>query len=398
MRRSLGTTVIVAAVVLGVGGRTGGELAPGSRPSASNSAAPAIATPATTTPTPATTWSPRVFTVVSSGDILLHERLWNQAKRDASGGRMDFAPQFADVAPLFQHADLALCHLETPLAPVGGPYKGYPVFSSPPQIVKAIVTAGFDMCGTASNHSFDQGSAGIKRTLDDLDAAGIPHTGSARSAAEARQPLVLTVATPSGPVKVGIIAFTYGFNGIGYPQGHTWAANLIDVPAIVRAARACRAAGAEVVIAKLHWGTEYTSQPNAFQHKIARRLAASGQIDLIDGDHTHSVQPIEKVGSMWVIYSHGNLIAAHREPTTIKSEGVISRWTFTEGSDHRFTITKVEVAPTLITDRFPVRVLDISRDLASGQWQGTTGARLREAQRRTLATINSMGAHATLIR
>ena len=345
-------------------------------------------------PSPA---APRTITVVSSGDILLHERLWNQAARDARGGGLDFTPMFADVAPLVRSADLALCHLETPLATKGGPYEGYPTFSSPPQIVAAIVTTGFDMCGTASNHSFDQGSGGIRRTLDDLDAAGIPHTGSARTEAESKKPLVLTVTTPSGSVRVGIVAFTYGFNGIDYPQGHRWAANKIDVPRIVAAARACRAAGAEIVIAKLHWGTEYTDRPDAYQRKVARELAASGEIDLIDGAHSHSVQPIEQIGNMWVIYSHGNLVAAHREPTTIKSEGVISRWTFTEGADHSFTITKVEVAPTLITDRFPVRVLDTAADLASGTWQSTTKARLRAAQQRTMTTINALGAHAVLI-
>ena len=102
--------------------------------------------------------------MVSSGDILLHERTWNQAKRDAQGKGMNFAPQFADVAPLIQGADLALCHLETPIAPAGGPYEGYPTFSVPPQIIPAIVATGFDMCGTASNHSFDQGSAGDRKT------------------------------------------------------------------------------------------------------------------------------------------------------------------------------------------------------------------------------------------
>ena len=386
------------AVVLGASGRVSLNASGALGPTASPVSTPSVtaATPATSpSVTPAA--SPRSLTVVSSGDILLHERTWNQAKRDAQGKGMNFAPQFADVAPLIQGADLALCHLETPIAPAGGPYEGYPTFSVPPQIIPAIVATGFDMCGTASNHSFDQGSAGIRRTLDALDAAGLPHTGSARSKAESTRPLVMTVATRTGTVRVGIVAFTYGFNGIDYPQGHTWAANVIDAPAIIAAAKACRDAGADIVIAKLHWGTEYTSTPNSAQRSLARTLADSGQIDLVDGAHSHSVQPIEHIGRMWVIYSHGNLIAAHREPTTIKSEGVISRWTFTEQPDGNFTITSVEVAPTLITDSVPVRVLDTARDLRSGHWVATTQARLRQAQRRTMSTINALGADAALI-
>lgn len=393
----MAVALTTCAVVLGASTRTSHEPVPRAV-STSPSTTTLPATPsATPRPTESGTAPPRTFTVVSSGDILLHERTWNQARRDARGTGMDFAPQFADVAPVIQGADLALCHLETPIAPKGGPYEGYPTFSVPPQIVPAIVQTGFDMCGTASNHSFDQGSAGIERTLDALDAAGLPHTGSARTRDESRVPLVLPVTTTGGVVKVGIVAFTYGFNGIGYPGGHTWAANIIDVPRIIAAARACREAGADVVIAKLHWGTEYTSTPSSTQRSIAQQLADSGQIDLIDGAHSHSVQPIEKLGAMWVIYSHGNLVAAHREPTTIKSEGVISRWTFTETAAGRFTITKVEVAPTLITDTFPVRVLDTARDLRTGEWESTTRKRLEAAQQRTMRTINALGAGATLI-
>jgi len=341
--------------------------------------------------------TPRTFTVVSSGDLLLHERLWNQAIRDGKKSKWDFYPQLADIAPITTTADLALCHLETPLATLGGHYTGYPVFNSPPQIVAAVKKLGFDMCDQTSNHTFDAGSAGIKRTLDDLDLAGIAHTGSYRTPAESKVPLVMTVHTANGDVKVGIIAFTYGFNGIPYPGGKKWLANQISVPKIEAAARQVRAAGAEVVIAKLHWGSEYTNYPNSYQTGIAKKLAASGLINLIDGDHTHSVQPIQKIGKMWVIYSHGNLDAAQREPETIKSEGVITRWTFTENPDHTFGITKVEFAPTLITDNVPVRVLDVNKALHTGKWVSTTKPRLQKALARTSKTIRSMGASVNLI-
>ena len=61
--------------------------------------------------------------------------------------------------------------VETPLAPDGGPFSGYPEFSVPPQVLPALVAAGYDACSTASNHTLDQGTAGVNRTLDDLDAA-----------------------------------------------------------------------------------------------------------------------------------------------------------------------------------------------------------------------------------
>ena len=344
-----------------------------------------------------TTSTNRQFTLVSSGDLLLHERTWTQARADGKHGNWDFYPQLADLRRMTVPADIALCHLETPLAKLGGPYSGYPIFNSPPQIVHAVKKLGFDMCDQTSNHSFDAGSAGIKRTLDALDKAGIAHTGTYRTKTESTEPLVMTVHTSTGDVKVGIIAFTYGFNGLPYPGGQKWRANKIGVSKIEAAARKARAAGAEVVVAKLHWGDEYTNYPNSYQTSIAKKLAKSGLINLIDGDHTHSVQPIQKIGNMWVVYSHGNLDAAQREPLTIKSEGIVTRWTFSETTPGVFAITKAEFAPTLITDSFPVRVLDVNRALHTGKWVSTTKPRLKKALSRTSKTVKSMGANVQLM-
>ena len=164
-------------------------------------------------PTPSPEPKLRTISIVSSGDILLHERLWAQAQADGIDGNWDFYPQLADLEPVIGSADLALCHLETPLAELGVGYQGYPIFNSPPQITGAISKLGFDMCSTASNHSLDQGFSGLKRTIETLDAAGIPHTGTALSTEDASSPLVIDVQTANGPVKVGVLSYTYGFNG-----------------------------------------------------------------------------------------------------------------------------------------------------------------------------------------
>ena len=107
-------------------------------------------------------------------------------RRDGRTG-LYFDDIFAGVTPDITAASLAICHLETPLAPTGGPYRGYPRFSVPPQIATTIRDIGYDTCSTASNHTLDQGTAGIKRTLDDLDAAGVRHAGSYRSAGRRRR-------------------------------------------------------------------------------------------------------------------------------------------------------------------------------------------------------------------
>jgi len=193
--------------------------------------APTLHVTVTHTVTPSATQPPqpsrprtasRTVTVIGSGDVLIHPPVWEQAATDARvEGRTgyDFGPIFASVAPRTRAVDVAICELETPLASPGGPFQGYPTFSAPPQVLTALRGAGYDSCTTASNHTIDQGFDGLKRTLDELDAAGLKHTGSARTPAEAARPLIIRMANGA---RVAQLAYSFGFNGLARPAGQEW--------------------------------------------------------------------------------------------------------------------------------------------------------------------------------
>lgn len=84
----------------------------GGDPSADDASPPAADEPTTPAPTPTPTPEPRTFTLVATGDVLLHERLWTQAKRDAApDGTWNFAPQLASIQPVVAGAGLALCQI-----------------------------------------------------------------------------------------------------------------------------------------------------------------------------------------------------------------------------------------------------------------------------------------------
>ena len=377
---------VVAAAALVLAACTGG-----SQPATE----PAPTLTETPTPTPTPTPERRTFTLVGTGDVLLHERLWLQAERDAAetgNGVLDFTPQLANIAPIVSDADLAICHLEVPLAPADGPYEGYPTFSGPPQVVSALDATGYDACSTASNHTFDQGAGGVTRTLDALDAAGIAHAGSARTPSEAEQTTMVDVETTEGPVKVGLLSYTYGFNGIPYPASETFWANEIDEQEILADAATARQRGAEVVVVALHWGTEYDHDPNSQQAEVAPRLIGAPDIDLLLGHHAHVVQPIENIGGKWVVYGMGNLMANHAEPEGPKSEGLLTRFTFTEDlPTGRFAITAAEYLPLYQTYEPPVEVLVVPAAIVSGQTGTTTVARLERALTRTTEVVTSRG-------
>ena len=300
------------------------------------------------------------LTVVAAGDLLVHPPLTEQAAADArKAGRAghDFTQVLAAVRTRVSAADLAICHMETPLAEPSGPFTGYPIFSVPPQLADAAAWAGFDTCSTASNHSLDTGMEGVKRTLDNLDRVGLRHTGTARSADEAARPNVIDV---SG-VKVGHLSYTFSFNGIPLPEGKPWAANRINREAILAEARRAREHGAEIVILSMQWGTEYQNAPDVGQLGLARELLASPDIDLIIGHHVHVVQPFEKIGEKWVAYGLGNLTARFPDGSPENTQdSVIPEFTFTRTATGRWKVTQVTVLPAFMEYRPAARVVDLA--------------------------------------
>jgi poly-gamma-glutamate synthesis protein (capsule biosynthesis protein) len=289
---------------------------------------------------------PQSFTLVATGDVLVHQgrALTTGAER---GDGHDFGAVLAPVAPVLRAADLAVCHLETPVAPPGGPYRGYPSFAVQPEIVDALAGAGYDVCSTASNHALDDGFDGLVRTLDALGAAGVAATGTHRSAAHAQQPRIVEAAG----VRVGHVAVTFGLNGVPLPAGREWSVDVFDVPdvtGVLAAAARARAAGAEVVVASVHCCAEYDHEPTAAQEEAVRALLASPDVDLVLGHHAHVVQPFERIAGEWAAYGLGNHVAEHATRGHATEDSVIARFTFTRGAGGGFAVTRAEALPVRI--------------------------------------------------
>ena len=241
------------------------------------------------------------FVVSGSGDLLIHEPVWERALALGGGHRYNFAPLFARIKPFVGAADLRLCHVETPMTPA--PPTGYPVFNTPPELATAIRQTGWHACSTASNHTLDQGQRGDDDTIRALNRARVLHTGSYASAAARRKPLIMTVKG----VRVAFLAYTEFTNGIPLP--HPWSVNLAGAARILADAQRARVDGAQVVIVNLHWGDEFVAQPSSFQLSLAERLTQSPDITAIIGQHVHVVQPIRFINGKAVVFGEGNLIS-----------------------------------------------------------------------------------------
>jgi Bacterial capsule synthesis protein PGA_cap len=256
-------------------------------------------TTTTTVPRPEGT-----FTMAFSGDTLIHRPIVRQAGVYANGIGYEFAPMFERIKPLVSSVDLAVCHMETPVAPDGEELSGHPIYGVPKQVLAAVAGAGYDRCSSASNHSMDRGAKGVDATVDAIEANNLGNSGMARTPQEAEARTFVTRG-----INMSHLSYTWGTNGIPRPAGQEWRVRLLDANRIINDARNARSKGAEFVFVSLHWGEEKNWRITNDQRRLAEQLTGSGAIDLIIGHHVHVLQPIEEINGRWVVFGLSNLIS-----------------------------------------------------------------------------------------
>jgi poly-gamma-glutamate synthesis protein (capsule biosynthesis protein) len=255
-------------------------------------------------------------TIAAAGDVLSHAAVTRDAQKNAGGSGFDFRPMFAEITPLISGADLALCHMETPISQtdthltVGGEL----VFNTPHEMLDGVKSAGYDGCDFASNHTWDQGLDGLKSTRAAFADARLGYAGPNP---DPQQPEALARYDVHG-ITVAHLAYTYTILNSGGPSTETppgapWLGAAMwpiqQAAGIIAAAHQARLAGADVVVVSMHWGQEYISTPTKDQTTLAEALLGSSDIDLILGTHVHVVQPCQTVHDKFVFYGLGNSLS-----------------------------------------------------------------------------------------
>lgn len=393
-------SLVASVASCGIGARPESS-ASGSPAAAGTTAAPAAsqtpesttASTASSTPTPTPGKGPacaavRCASVVVTGDMLVHDQLWEQARADAlaTGAKgLDFGPLLEGQRKYIEQSDLAICHLETPVAGPTGPFSSYPSFNVPPQIITAAQQVGYQACTTASNHTVDRGTAGLVRTLDALDAAGLQHTGAYRTEADSQGVLILQTAA----AKIAVISATYGLNG-QLPEA-AWQVDMLNPDVMIAKAKKARDLGVDIVLGAMHAGDEYSSVPNAEQTSVAHALADSGQFTMIYSHHSHSVLPIEQYKGTWIVYGLGNGITELSPNYVVNNEGLLVRAQFSQDPAGKWTASDLAWVPSVIV-RGPYRWCSVASDAPQGPCASAAAA--AATHKRTQTVVESMGAAA----
>ena len=251
------------------------------------SAAPSATSAASAAPT-ATPFAPRTITIRAVGDVMMHEEQLRAAARPGEG--YDFSPQYELIADSLSAADYTIANLETTVGLYSdNPYSGYPMFNAPPELLTALREAGVDFVSMANNHILDRYFDGMLYTINNVEAAGLAYGGVNRSKEQKETPNIVEV----GGVRLGMLCYAEHTNEMDVysdPRAREYGVNYIEGTDFAAEVRKLREAGADVVIAMLHWGDEYERWANSYQRSLAEELVAAG-VDVILGGHSHVVQP-----------------------------------------------------------------------------------------------------------
>ncbi|MGN0561376.1 MAG: CapA family protein [Candidatus Fimenecus sp.] len=260
------------------------------------------------TEAPTETKAPVTLRMLSVGDNLIHDGIYEQAKKRAGGNGYDFSFCYARVKDTIAAADVATINQETIVAKSYEP-SGYPLFNSPQELGQAVVDTGFDVVNLANNHMLDKTSKGLAEAIDFWDATGLARTGAYKDT----QDLESVEYIEKNGLKIGLIGITQYTNGLTLPSDSPLKYILTSDEATIERKIKAAKAQCDVVLVNVHWGSEYTTTPAQEQRNLAKKMADWGA-NVIIGHHPHVLQPVEWIENSdgtrtLVAYSLGNFIS-----------------------------------------------------------------------------------------
>lgn len=268
------------------------------------------------TPAPTPEPTPTVETVrfSATGDNLIHDGIFLQARQRGENGSYDFTEAYEPMRTFYEQFDVNWLNQETLVNDAFEP-SGYPLFSTPGDITDALYDIGFRVFSVSNNHSYDKGAEGITSSLehwaampDDVAVAGFYNQETYDD---------YTYQTVNG-ITFGYLSYTEYTNGLPTPSESEYRVIYLDERDLISQQIADMRPNCDVLMVSCHWGVEGSHELTDFQTETAQWLADQG-VDLIIGTHPHVTQTAQWLtgsggNTTFVAYSLGNFLNAQSQP------------------------------------------------------------------------------------
>ena len=327
---------------------------------------------------------PPVATIAFVGDISASaDQVRAVTKND---GTYDFSVPFADVADYFSADNVAYAvgNFESTIVD-GLNFGGEPYYNAPVQLAGSLRSLGFRLMSTANTYALNNGIEGLASTKRYLTEAKLRSVGTYLSQ-EDRDKDGGAYIRSIHKIKFAFLSYTKGTDSVTMPQGCEYALNTLyndysDYWTDLKSAQiredvqAAKDAGAEVIVALVHWGSEYGRSVRDSQEEVTELMLSSG-VDVIIGTHSHLVsemgfREVEMADgttkNCFVAYGLGDFYTDPEQPEAQQS--LILNLEFSKDDDGDVSITGASYVPIYmnITEENGKRqfaILDVYKNLA----------------------------------
>ena len=263
-----------------------------------------------------------------AGDMLVHDKIYNEARKNANNNGYDFKPMLTYIKDIVKDYDLAYYNEEVVLGGSSIGLSSYPAFNSPYEVGLDMIDTGFNMVSLATNHTLDRGIKAIENSLDFWNSTDVYTAGSYKTMEERNNIKI----KEKNNITYAMLNYTYGTNGIKRPNCYESYVNIWDMSNknsyeeyknVVKQDIENIRNKVDVLIVAMHFGEEYNFNTTWYQEDSSNFLSSLG-VDIIIGTHSHVLGPIKWINNTLVIYSLGNFLSAHEVVNLSNRIGLLS--------------------------------------------------------------------------
>lgn len=268
------------------------------------------------------------LSLIMAGDMLVHDKIYNEARKNANNNGYDFKPMLTYIKDIVKDYDLAYYNEEVVLGGTSIGLSSYPAFNSPYEVGLDMIDTGFNMVSLATNHTLDRGIKAIENSLDFWNSTDVYTAGSYKTMEERNNIKI----KEKNNITYAMLNYTYGTNGIKRPNGYESYVNIWDMSNknsyeeyknVVKQDIENIRNKVDVLIVAMHFGEEYNFNTTWYQEDSSNFLSSLG-VDIIIGTHSHVLGPIKWINNTLVIYSLGNFLSAHEVVNLSNRIGLLS--------------------------------------------------------------------------
>lgn len=260
------------------------------------------------------------LSIVAAGNALVNNVILGDAYQ-VSENTYDFSNMLSYLKEYMTNYDLKFYTQESPI--MGSKYKfgGMECYNTPYNFGIDMMHAGFNMVNLATDHTLEgeitlneetnefyckYQSDGVQNSLSFWNTYSTVITAGSYNSKDDRDKI--NIYEKNG-IKYVFLAYTSSINNEDVYKENNYLVNLYDREQVKKDIDSVKDK-TDLIIVSMHFDDEYTFIPSEYQKEETKYLASLG-INIILGNGSSFIQPIERINDTIVFYSLGNLLYSY---------------------------------------------------------------------------------------